>query len=435
LAYTQYTRLQFITELAQALNDPSFVYWSQDELNRTLNEALLYWGALTSYWTTSSSFDTSTGVPYYDLSVMFPALRSRAYTMGNIMREMQYHLFEPAQGVAGGGAGATAQFDVPQLTNAIIRRRNQLVIDSKVPMSMGSITQSFPITYTVDFGNSVALISRATWTDSATGIVTPLRRTDTFAAKAFKPFWNTNPGKPYGFSQAELMPGKVILIPPAKFAGRIDVTCVTTQALAVADDTILQVPDEFALAVKYGALYEVLSTNSQGYDPIRTKYCLERYSAAVEVAQAHRSILEIRINDKPVSLTTLAAMDAGKPTWGTGTGKPDAAGCAYDILALSKPPDSALYSIMCYLSQTAPLPAVDGDFIQVGREELGYLMDYCRHVSQIKIGGVEFVQSMPLYDSFLAGAKQRSKFLIAKAKYLTPLFSQAAQEEAAHPAA
>src|SRR5882762_5654433 len=116
------------------MQDPSHVYWSADEIVRTINEALLYWGGLTSYWRERGTFNTIARTAYYDLSVQIPTLRSRTYTLGQLTTEIQYHLFEPPNGV--NGLNMTAQFTVAQITNALIRKRNEFVSDSRIPLSV-----------------------------------------------------------------------------------------------------------------------------------------------------------------------------------------------------------------------------------------------------------------------------------------------------------
>lgn len=432
MAYSQTTRASFTTELSQALNDPNNVYWSVDEMNRALNEALLLWGALSSYFTTRQVFPTVASTPFYDLSTQFPTYRARSYTFNQLTTEIQYHLLESPTGVA--GTGMTDQFTIGAITSALSRRRNQFVIDSRIPLTFATVASPAPPINTIQLDNSVALITRCAWTDAATGVVTPLRRSDSFSAQSYSPLWNLNPGKPYSYSQAEAMPGALILIPPPLASGSVHMTYAQTMALTVAPGTSFAIPDEFAWALKYGAMYEILSTNSQGYDPIRSRYAMERYTMGIELASQHRSLIQVRSNDQLLSLTTLGALDSGTPTWQTGIGTPKIAACAYDLVAFSRVPNT-VYSITCDLVQSAPLPATSGAYLQVGREELPYLFDYCRHILQFKVGGTEFVQSMPLYDNFLKGAMQRSKFLGVKARYLTPLFTTPAMEEAELPAA
>jgi hypothetical protein len=432
MSYTQYTQATFTADLAQMLSDPTHVYWAQDELNRVLNEALLLWGALTSYWTTRSTFPTAAGVPFYDLNAQFPNLRARKYTFDDLTKEIQYHLYEPANGVT--GTGMTDQFTIGQITSALARRRNEFVIDSRIPLTFTTIPAPAPPANQVTLSQSVALIARAAWIEAASGIVTPLRRTDSYAAQSYSPYWNLNPAKPYGYSQVEAMPGTMVLIPPPINAGSIHLTYAQTLQLSIAGGTSFQVPDELVMALKYGALNDILCTNAQGFDPIRAKYCEERYDSLIELAALHRSIIQVRLGNALLPLDTLISLDAHKPFWQTGTGTPQIAVCAYDILAFHKVPGSA-YTITCDLVQSAPLPQLPNDFIQLGPEEIPYIFDYCRHVLQLKLGGVEFVQSMPLYDNFQKGAQQRSKLIQYKARYLTPLFSQPRREEQEAPAA
>lgn len=427
MSYAQITRAAFRTELAQALSDSGNVYWAADELNRALNEALLCWGALTTYWTSRGIFSTVASTAFYDLSAQLSTLRTRAYSFSELTREIQYHLLEPANGVS--GASMTDQFAVGQITAALERRRNQFVIDSRIPLTFAIVNGPAPSVSTVVLSDDVALITRAAWKDGTTGITTPLRRSDSFGAQSYDPVWSLNPGLPRSYSQAEAMPGAMILIPPPLASGSIHLTYAQTLDLTVADATSFAVPDEFAWGLKYGALEEVLATNSQGYDPIRSRYCTERYKAAVEVAAMHRSILRVESNGTPLPLATLAELDSGRPYWQTGSGAPQVAACAYDLLAFYKVPGAA-YSITCDVAQAAPLPAADGSYIQVGREEMPYIFDYCRHILMLKIGGTEFVQSMPLYDNFLRGAMQRNQLLAAKARYLTPLFTVPERQEA-----
>lgn len=432
MPYTQYTQAGFTSDLAQSLSDPNHVYWAQDELNRALNEALLQWGALTSYWTTRATFPSAANVPFYDLSTIFPLLRARNYTMGDLTKEIQYHLFEPPNGVS--GAGMTDQFTIGQITSSLARRRNEFVIDSRIPLVYATIPGPTPLANQVTLNQSVALIARAAWIDGYTGKVSPLRRTDSFAAQSYQPVWNLTPGRPYGYSQAEAMPGTMNLIPPPAAVGSIHLTWAQTLQLAIADSTSFAIPDEFAAAIKYGTMHDILSTNAQGFDPIRSKYAGERYDQILSIAAQHRSVIQVRRDSKLLGLDTLASLDSRKPYWQTSTGIPGTAACAYDLLAFYRVPNG-IYQIACDVAQSAPLPQLPSDYIQLGPEEMPYIFDYCRHILQIKVGGVEFVQSMPLLDNFLQGASQRSKLITYKARYFTPLFSQSQKEEQQVPAA
>lgn len=423
MAYTQVTESQFIAELAASLGDPDLVFWTSDELRRALHESLLAWGALCSYWTTSASFSTVANTALYDLSQELPTLRRRDYAFGNLVTEIQHHLLEPAAaGTA--GTGMTPQFSINQITAALVRRRNQFVIDAHLPLTTTTLTPPAPPANSVPLPQDVAVIDRAAWTDTDTVTSWSLSRTDFYAAQAYSPLWSLNPGKPYGYSQAESMPGSLTLVPPPSGAGTIHLIYAQTLELIPNDAVSFAIPDEWAWALKWGALYDLLSTHNPGYDPLRAKYCQERYQNALDIAAMAHSMLRVRVNGSPVPLATIAEMDCAKPFWATSLGVPSQAAAAYDLLALYRVPRGA-YTISLDLVQAAPLTTGAGDYVQAGREELPYLYDYCRHILSWKMGGAEFISTMPLYDNFLAGAARRNKRLETKVRYLTSLFQRA----------
>lgn len=437
MAYSQYTLGTFTSELASALSDPNLVYWTSDEIARAICEGLLYWGGLTSYWTARGSLSTTSGTSFYDLSALLfdstPALlRRRAYTLGNLTTEIQYHLFENPAGTS--GSGMTDQFAISQITNALIRRRNQFVIDSRIPLTAAEFSTVTPPDGRVALDQTIAVIQRAAWKDGVTGLWTPLRRTDPIASQSFNPIYNLAPGLPFSYSQAEGMPLSLDLIPPPVASGDMHLIYGKTIPMAVADGTTFAVPDEFACALKYGALYELTSTESPGFDPLRAKYCMERYTAAIAAAGAQHSVLRVLVNGRIVALDALENLDCGRPSWMSQRGLPNLAACAFDLLGLSATPNAA-YSVIADVSATAPIPAAADNAIQIGREEIPYLFDYCRHILMLKVGGDEFTATMPLYDNFLKGAAQRNTLIGAKARYLTPLFSTPKlQEEISHAA-
>jgi hypothetical protein len=422
-----YTLASFTSELASAMSDPNHVYWAQDELNRIVCEGLLHWGSLTSRWIARGLFSTVIRTPFYDLNVQLPTLRRRNYTFDQIYREIQYHIFEPATGVGGGGTGATDQFTLAQNLSALARRRNIFQIDSRLPLTFATFDLTTPSPEgLVELSRDIALIQRMAWMDATSRITTPLRRTDAFTSQAANPVWNIAPGKPFAYSQTQATPWQLQLIPPPLASGQFSMIYAKTQVVGGTDP--LAIPDEFACAVKYGAMYEMFSTNSPGYDPIRSKYCAARYVSALEVTKLQQSIIRVQVNGKLVPLGTLAAMDSSRPFWQTGTGTPQAACTAYDLLGLYKVPDG-VYSITCDVSETAPLPVNPTDPIDLGREEIPYLFDYCRHILCLKLGGTEFVQTAPLYDNFLRGAAQRSKLMAYEAPNYTQLLNPAKTQE------
>jgi hypothetical protein len=429
MPYTQYTQSTLAAELSAALNDKSNVYWTLAEVYAAIDEALLTWGALTAYWRERGVFNVSPSNPdqFYDLSVELPTLRSRALTFDQYAQSLQYSLNEVAAGVS--GVGMTEQFDVLALNQALVRKRNEFAIDSKLPsIIIDAFPGPPPPVGRLFLPQEVALIEHLYWKDTPTGLFYPLRKEDPWAVQSHQYLWTLDPGLPSYYLTLETRPLEIQLVPPPQNTGTLRILCVATQDIPIAGASTFNVPDEYMAAVKYGALYDLLSTHSEGYDPMRAKYCLERYNQMLDCATTQRSLMRMECNGIPVAMDAIANLNALRPFWQNQPGTPDLVGVAYDQIAVSKTPN-AIYSLSADVVRSAPLPTAPGDFIQLGREEIPYIFDYCRHILCFKLGGSEFASTMPLYDNFLSGAMKRNKILAAKARYLTPLMNQATKDD------
>ena len=429
MPYTQYTQSTLAAELSAALNDKSNIYWTLLEVYAAINEGLLTWGAMTAYWRERGVFNVSPANPnqFYDLSTELPTLRSRALTFDQYSQSLQYALNEKANGVS--GAGMTQQFDILALNQSLVRRRNEFAIDSKLPsVILDSYPGPPPPVGRVTLPQEVALIEHLYWQDTTSGLLYPLRKEDPWAVQSHHYLWTLDPGLPSYYLTLETRPLEIQLVPPPTNNGTLRILFVATQDIPIVGSSTFNTPDEYVAAIKYGALYELLSTHSEGFDPMRTKYCLERYKGMLDCAESQRSLMRLECNGVPVALDAIAKLNSLHPFWQNTPGTPSLVGVAYDQIALGCIPN-AVYSLSADVVRSAPLPTGPGDFIQLGREELPYIFDYCRHILCFKLGGSEFLATMPLFDNFLKGAMQRNKILAAKARYLDPIMNQAIKDD------
>lgn len=426
MAYTQTTQAQLASDILESLNDPGAIYWSTAEVNLAINEALLTWGAKTSYWRNRGQFPSAPNIAFYDLSVQLPALRARTYTYGQLVTDIQYALNESPTGF--GFTNQTTQFTSNQIIQALARAANEFSLDAKIAFDMTTISgvasQRTPIP-----GTSAAL-ARVSWTDSITGTTKVLRREDAWSEDAYNPSWTTQPGLPWAFSAAETPPVTLSLYPPPLNSGNLNlIISATTDFTSAVSGTIFPIPNEFIPAIKWRAIYSLIATQGQGYDPFRSKYCAERYQDYDSTAENMQSVIRVQVNGKPIALDTIANLDSGRPYWQSQFGTPNLAGCLYDIVALSNVPKNSNFAISCDLVQSAPLPAISSSFIQVGYEDLPYILDYARHILCFKLGGEEFQTTFALYDNFLDGVKQRNTQLSYQSRYLRDLFGVPAKQE------
>ncbi len=454
MAYSQVTLGQFVAEISASLGDPGNVWWPVAQVSAAVKESLLLWGGFSSYWRERGVFQTSPRVPFYDLSHYLPNLRARTVTLGEVVTDIQWSLLEPGNGIS--GTGMTSMFTVQQIIGAVARARNEFVLDARLPARAGvtaltwdqatgtwddatftwdeaGIGNNLPIMVPppegrVQLPDEVALVARAAWRDALSGIWRPLRREDPWSAFGVLGDWNLNPTLPIAYSTAETRPVELQLIPGPLASGTLDLVWIPTISMDLGNAaSLLEIPDEFAPAVKYRALWELLSQEGPGADPWRAKYSLERYKMIVQASGMMRSVLNVLVNNRLVRLDTLDALDAGNYLWENLPGTPRLGATVYDLLALSPVPPG-IAGITCDVVRSAPIPASAGDYLQLGKEELPYLADYCRHVLSFNLGGGEFQSTLEAHDNFLKGASQRGGILGDKTRYLAPLFGQASKE-------
>ena len=139
MAYNQTTLNDFITEVGILLDDTGAVYWTAPEITYALQECMYVFGAETNYWRASGNVNitvAASAVPYYDLSVLFPTLRTRTWTLNQMVQDIQYMLLENPSGIA--GTGMSGQVSIGDILNAIQDARNRFVLDAHLPISVHS---------------------------------------------------------------------------------------------------------------------------------------------------------------------------------------------------------------------------------------------------------------------------------------------------------
>src|SRR5687768_11099690 len=101
MSYSHTTRAALRTQLAARLGDASNVRWTSAELNRTINEGLRVWQAMSQFARARGSFVTTSGTAFYDLA---PNVRdadlilARTVTDRQIADEIADHLIESFNG-------------------------------------------------------------------------------------------------------------------------------------------------------------------------------------------------------------------------------------------------------------------------------------------------------------------------------------------------
>ena len=433
MPYNAVTLNDFVETISDLQDDPAQRYWTPAEITLATYEALLVWGALTSFWRTRGAFPITPALsPYYDLSSVLPALRTRSWTMNQMVQDLQFALLENPSGVS--GTGMSGQVDVESITNAIQVAHNRFLVDAHLPLNVHTTFASPPPPDgMVAFDQHSVYVHRASWQDVASGAWNNLWREDAWSVDKANQLWTLQPGSPLEYSEAENAPLKLQLIPPPVNEGVMDALTVDSAILDVTNpNATFGIPDEWIHAVKYGALSFLLSGESQIKDAMRADYAEKRYQQAADFAKDARSVIRLLVDGVPLPLDSLAAVDAGDPYWRNRPGRPQTAGAVYDMVVISPGVPDRQYGCTADVVQSAPLPFGPG-YIQLGAEELDAITGYVIHILSFKCGGTDFKSGWGDYDSFMQAVARRKSINAAKIRYLRPLFGQPQAEWALRP--
>lgn len=429
--YDQNTLGSLSDQLGVLMDDQNGLFWVTAEKHYAIWEALRTWGALTGNWRQRGVFNITSATPWYALNAELSALRTRTWTLNQVVTQMQYMILENPSGIA--GTGMSGQIDIESILQAVKRARNQFVVDVNLPFTVHNTELTVtPTDGLVQLPNETIFLHRLSWRDITSGTWTNLWREDSWATDHSNPAWLTEPGSPVSFSQSQLSPLEAQLVPLPLNGGNLESVTVDSLQIDTSDaDATFDIPDEWIHAVMYCAMADIFSSG-QLDDYVRFTYCTTRYGQAVDAARMARSIIRLQINGNVLPIDSLAAIDAGRPFWRNQSSRPASAGVLYDLLAFANTPNTT-YSVSADVVRSAPLPTSDIELVQIGPEDISEILNYAVNVLTFKCGGNEFLETMKGYDSFLAAAANRNKVLAVKARYMQPIFAQAQIEQLNRP--
>jgi hypothetical protein len=433
MPYATTTRTAAIDALAARLADPPFVRWSSLELQGYLVEALRVWQALTAGMRDTAVVPLTPGVAFYDLTTTIPALRGFSVLDTDLITEIEYHLLEPPTPLLWTGS---EQFTLDDLVAALQRRRDQFLRETGMlitPLTLPVIGP--PPDGRVPLDERIITLRRAAWI-ATDGSITPLLRDDEWAFTHYQIDWVQHPTRPpKAYSLGVTPPLLLQLAPPPLDTGTLDLLVVQRGAvLTPTISTLLGVPDDWAWVVKYGALADLLHREGLAYDPLRATYCEARWRQGVALAQRTPSVLAARLTNVTARVGSVVEADTYRRTWQTTPGTPTLPLLmGYNLLGLCPPPDAAPHSLTVEVVRNMILPALPGDFLQVGPEVLDSLLDYAQHLALFKEGPDQLQVSQALFDRFLTAAGVTIPLYQATSPNRRALTEQRQQDERALP--
>lgn len=430
MAYAYITFAQAKAQLAQRLDDSGSTFFVDAELGFAIVQALRMWNVFTGHYRHREIFPTVANEPFYQLGSTLTyrtsSIRDRA-----VVSEMEYHLME-AQGLS--AWAGTDQFTLTQLVDALQNRRNQFLADTACVLTERSYDV---VGGEATLAEDVIGVRRAVFR-RFDGRYYSLRPTDEHVSMT--PQYLPNSGIPTSFSVAASPQQTVRLFPPPEDdSSTIEILAVVAGAsldttASNNTGTLLNIPDDYVWAVKYGALADLFNSYG-GLDSTRAEECEQLYRLGVLLATSMPVVLTAKINGVRVTPASLAYTDMRNNGWeGGDTGTPTTISIAGpELIALTRIPDSAITQIELDYVRTANVPTAAGDFIDVGKEHLDAVLGMAHHILTLKVGGSEHAATAPLSQQFIEQAQNYTYRRSALATALQAMLGRSTQQMNAAP--
>ncbi len=390
--------------LALRLSDSPQRFYTQPELYGSIRESLRIWNLLTSHDRARGTFPTAPSTAFYSLPAVLrdataTLLRPQTLTDATLVSEIRHHLLEDNL--------ATDMFTTPQIVDALQWARDQLIADTSVVLTERAdvMTAGDGV---LDYPDTVVGIRRAVWA-TASGRFTTLSRSDERTATAFARDWRTA-STPRAYSVSASPSLRVRLIPPPVEEGTLHTW--TTSSGPVFDPnqtapTLLGVPDDLAFAVKWGAISTLLGSDGPGSNADGAMRADRLYQMGVQLALKLPTVLYAEIDGVPVIPASIHATDRFQNGWeGRSASSPRVLSIlGPDVVALTPLPNASPHSVTLDVVRNALVPQLAGDYLQIGREQLGAVLGMAQWLCVFKCGGEELQTADEYFEAFFAEAQ------------------------------
>jgi hypothetical protein len=148
------------------------------------------------------------------------------------------------------------------------------------------------------------------------------------------------------------------------------------------------------------------------------------------------AVLDLRINNIPRFLDGVRNGDDFNANWQGKAGAPPRVGYTAGLNLLAFPPIDGViggYSATVSVVGNMPMPATSGDFLQISRDDYDSVLDEAQHIAMFKIGGQEFLASLPLHAAFLKRAALYNSKLAEMGSYARDILEASRIEDERNP--
>lgn len=403
MPYAQISLSALTAALLQRLQDVAGVFTTAAEAKIYITEALRVLNAQTAIWNADYQFDFHPGDRWKSLNVS-GSPRQRTVTDAAIETQMEYMLMEPPTGQMWTGTG---QFNITALSNALLYRRDELLLLSAANMVNLTTLTSPTVGVRTLLPDSTLGLRRVRWVPT-TGTPYALDREDRISVNAYGDLLTVAPPESYLLTSNPPLSFDISSIPDVPGAWDL-LTYNSGYGFTPPTPSPLNLPDDWSWVAMYGALADCLSNSPEAVDPARAKYCLDRHQRGMKAMMSLPWLLSATVASSPVDTPSFREMDAYAQNWEQEWPAIDpqivVGGMDFVALAPFNPPTVSPavpvnVSSILTLVGNAPIPSAPNAAIQLSPDGIEAVLNYSQHIAMFKSAGADFAATIPLYEQF-----------------------------------
>jgi hypothetical protein len=437
--YAYVTLYQALSDLGQRLYDTTQQMWSAAELTAYIQDALRTWNALTSFYRDSMTVTLSPNKIWCDLPSQKNSLRPYTATDQSQIQLIEYALLEPITSSYPLVWAGSLQFAIADILANWTAKQNEVL--GTTGCTLTPTVVSAPTSWQRIFPPDTTLvIRRVAWIPVAGQgySTTALRQSDGWAKVAYDRNYTTAaPAPPRSWMQSTQPPPSfdVDRLPPVTGQYEMLLSLSGPNSSSTAASTCA-VPDDWVWVARWGALASLLGHESNASDPLRADYAEKRFQQGMVLMSDASAVLDLRINNIPRFLDGVRNGDDFNANWQGKAGAPPRVGYTAGLNLLAFPPIDGViggYSATVSVVGNMPMPATSGDFLQISRDDYDSVLDEAQHIAMFKIGGQEFLASLPLHAAFLKRAALYNSKLAEMGSYARDILEASRIEDERNP--
>jgi hypothetical protein len=261
-------------------------------------------------------------------------------------------------------------------------------------------------------------------------IASTLYRDDTVAQEWYEaPLYQQPPGTPQTFSLSSEPPlSWIVDIPPNQPGNYEAVVLNSGTPFNPPTATLLGIPDDLVFVLEYGALADLLGRESEATDRERAAYCLKRYQDGLLLMRKTPWIMLGKVNGVAVSCDSLRDTDNYSVDWDS-----DPSGFGPVIVTggidfLAGPVGSNI-GVTCLAN--APITDSSGTYLQIAPSDADCMYNLAQSRALFKCGGSSFKEALALEAEAIQFCSAKNTMLRSTGAFIDILMQRGQAQERA----